>query len=184
MTPPLDISLLPGRNAGAPPFPKNLKEHLNHLAGLALAVFPFSRVKESEAPHVDAARRHFQPSQERAQAVDSPACHSPETEMPVPSRRETPPGRSSLPGIVSRTVAGIGGGYLLASACILASAALGPDLRASAIMTASLSSYAIYTAAVVWAFSARTALLAWSGLLAPSALLLAIAGVAHRVARA
>ncbi len=81
--------------------------------------------------------------------------------------------------IASRAGAAILGGYLLASASIMAPAALLPALRAEAIMTASLFSYAIYTGAALWAFAARTPGRAWLGLLAPSAVLLIAAGAGH-----
>ncbi|RZT39344.1 hypothetical protein [Cupriavidus agavae] len=89
---------------------------------------------------------------------------------------EMPP-LPALP-VLSRLLAAIFGGYLLASSAIVASAMLAPDHRASAVMASSLLSYAIYTAAVIWTFAARTTRAAWLGLLAPAALLLMLAGLA------
>ncbi|MWL89398.1 MULTISPECIES: hypothetical protein [unclassified Cupriavidus] len=80
--------------------------------------------------------------------------------------------------VISRLFSAVFGGYLLASSIIVASAALLPGQRASAVMASSLSSYAIYTAAVIWAFAARTTRGAWFGVLAPSVLVLAVAAVA------
>lgn len=45
-------------------------------------------------------------------------------------------------------------------------------------MASSLASFAIYTAVIVWVFAARSPGGAWFGVLAPSAMLLAIAGLA------
>ncbi|RZJ57851.1 MAG: DUF3649 domain-containing protein [Acidovorax sp.] len=45
--------------------------------------------------------------------------------------------------------------------------------RASALLTATLLSFAVYAAVVIWAFSARSALRAWMGLAVPSAVLAA-----------
>ncbi|MCY1223550.1 hypothetical protein D9M68_507740 [compost metagenome] len=95
---------------------------------------------------------------------------------PPPRRAPAEPG-SPLPvrarwQIAARLAAAIAGGYLLATACILGPAAWATSARPATIMSTSLLSYAVYTAAVAWAFSAATAWRAWLGLLAPSALLL------------
>lgn len=89
------------------------------------------------------------------------------------------PAPSQAMRIASRAAAAILGGYLLASASILACAAVLPGLRAEAVMTTSLLSYAIYTGAALWAFAARSARRAWLGLLAPSTVLLATAAAGH-----
>lgn len=80
--------------------------------------------------------------------------------------------------IVSRTLAAIFGGYLLATSVIVVCGALSPAAPAGAVMASSLASFAIYTGAVVWVFAARSARAAWFGVLAPSGFLLAIAGLA------
>lgn len=50
-----------------------------------------------------------------------------------------------------------------------------PEPKADAVLTATLLSFAIYTLAILWAFAARTARLAWLGLLVPTALCGALA---------
>ena len=84
---------------------------------------------------------------------------------------------AALP-VISRLLAAIFGGYLLASSAIVACGALLPSLRAQAIMASSLASFALYTAVIIWTFAARSPGGAWFGVLAPSALLLIIAGLA------
>lgn len=75
--------------------------------------------------------------------------------------------------VASRAIAGAFGGYALAS---LVTAVLSLALplvtgasRASALLTATLLSFAVYAVAVMWAFSARSALRAWVGLAIASA---------------
>jgi hypothetical protein len=77
--------------------------------------------------------------------------------------------------VASRALAGAAGGYALAS---LFTAVLAVGLprvsdtgRASALLTATLLSFAVYAAAVIWACSARSALRAWAGIAVPSAVL-------------
>jgi hypothetical protein len=79
--------------------------------------------------------------------------------------------------VASRALAGAAGGYALAS---LFTAVLAVGLprvsdtgRASALLTATLLSFAVYAAAVIWACSARSALRAWAGIAVPSAVLAA-----------
>ncbi|KQO19545.1 DUF3649 domain-containing protein [Acidovorax sp. Leaf78] len=77
--------------------------------------------------------------------------------------------------VASRALAAALGGYALAS-LFTAVLALGlprvsDTSRASALLTATQLSFAVYAAAVIWAFSARSALRAWMGLAVPSALL-------------
>lgn len=87
--------------------------------------------------------------------------------------------------VASRAIAGAFGGYALAS---LVTAVLSLALplitgasRASALLTATLLSFAVYALAVVWVFSARSALRAWAGMAIASAVfgaaLLALQGV-------
>lgn len=69
--------------------------------------------------------------------------------------------------LASRCVAAALGGYALASTLPVASVALvAPDTlaRADAALVALQLSFVVYTAAVVWAFAARSASLAWAGL--------------------
>lgn len=87
------------------------------------------------------------------------------------------PSRTGAPqlAIASRAAAAIFGGYGLASLASIVLAALLPGGRADGVLGATQLSFAIYVAAVLWVFSARTATRAWVGLLAPAALLGALA---------
>lgn len=76
--------------------------------------------------------------------------------------------------VLSRTVAAIACGYLLAALCTALLARGLPMARADAVMTATMLSFAVYACAVLWAFAARDAWRAWLGLGTP-ALLLALA---------
>jgi hypothetical protein len=80
--------------------------------------------------------------------------------------RRTP----SIPEGLSRGLAAVLAGYALAYAfTAFASLAL-PMPRAEAVVTGSMLSFVVYLIAVVWAFAARSAVRAWAGLLAGSAL--------------
>ena len=65
--------------------------------------------------------------------------------------------------LVSRIVAALGGGYVLAALFSVAVLAL-PMARAQAVITGMLASFAIYTGAVIWVFAVRSAWRAWAGL--------------------
>lgn len=75
--------------------------------------------------------------------------------------------------VASRAIAGALGGYALASLVTavlsLALPLLTGTSRASALLTATMLSFAVYALAVVWVFSARNALRAWAGLAIASA---------------
>jgi hypothetical protein len=77
-------------------------------------------------------------------------------------------------GVASRAVAAIVGGYALAGLAATVMALYLPTSRVEATLTGMLASFIIYTGAVMWVFAARTALRAWTGILAPSALLGAV----------
>lgn len=70
--------------------------------------------------------------------------------------------------LASRCVAAIAGGYALASTLPVALVALvapvapGAMAHADAALVALQLSFVVYTAAVVWAFAARSASLAWA----------------------
>lgn len=85
----------------------------------------------------------------------------------------TSPARHRL-GIAARTLAAIAGGYALAAFTTTALALSLRLPRSEAVMIATLPSFLLFAAAVVWAFAARTAWRAWAGILAPT---LAAAGV-------
>lgn len=65
--------------------------------------------------------------------------------------------------LMSRIVAAIGGGYVLAALVSVATLAL-PMSRPQAVITGMLASFAVYAGAVVWVFAVRSATRAWVGL--------------------
>lgn len=65
--------------------------------------------------------------------------------------------------MLSRVVAALIGGYALAALTSVAAAAL-PMSRTEAVLTGTLSSFVVYTAAVIWVFAVRSATRAWAGL--------------------
>ncbi|WP_455807885.1 DUF3649 domain-containing protein [Pseudomonas koreensis] len=73
--------------------------------------------------------------------------------------------------IVSRTLAAVFAGYLLASLFSTCIAQWLPITRAEAVVTGMMFSFLAYLGAVLWCFACRTALLAWVGVLTPCALL-------------
>lgn len=92
--------------------------------------------------------------------------------------------------VASRAIAGAFGGYALASLVtavlslalpLIAGASRASALLTATLLTATLLSFAVYALAVVWVFSARSALRAWAGLAIASAVfgaaLLALQGV-------
>lgn len=76
--------------------------------------------------------------------------------------------QSSL-SIAARITAAVFGGYALAHTLPIVLAAAMPMVRAEAALFAIQFSFLVYTAAVIWAFAARSALAAWLGLLIPTA---------------
>lgn len=69
--------------------------------------------------------------------------------------------------LASRCMAAALGGYALASTLPVALVALvapATQARADAALVALQLSFVVYTGAVVWAFAARSAALAWAGL--------------------
>ena len=76
-------------------------------------------------------------------------------------------------GVASRTVAAVFGGYALAACATAALALWLPAAPATAVITANLLSFLIYTVAVLWAFATRSATRAWLGILGPTLLLAA-----------
>ena len=65
--------------------------------------------------------------------------------------------------LVSRIIAALLGGYLLAALCSVAALALPMD-RQQAVFTGMLASFLLYAGAVVWVFAVRSARRAWLGL--------------------
>ncbi|QJX01875.1 DUF3649 domain-containing protein [Alcanivorax sp. IO_7] len=70
--------------------------------------------------------------------------------------------------MASRTLVAVFGGYALAAVTTAALALWLPVTRADAVITGTLLSFLIYTVAVLFAFSTRSALRAWVGILAPT----------------
>ncbi len=66
--------------------------------------------------------------------------------------------------LVSRIIAALFGGYVLAALCSIAALALPIDGR-QAVFTGMLASFLLYAGAVVWVFAVRSAWRAWLGLL-------------------
>ena len=67
--------------------------------------------------------------------------------------------------VFSRVIAALVGGYLLANVAAVALSYLLPGSKSDGVMVAVFVSFFIYVAAVIWVFSARTAWIAWFGLL-------------------
>lgn len=90
---------------------------------------------------------------------------------------ENPTSRSAHRlAVLSRTLAAAAGGYALMIAFDAALTLLLPIARRSAFLYAVQAGFLIYTLAIIWAFSARTATRAWLGLLAALASLSLVVG--------
>lgn len=83
--------------------------------------------------------------------------------------------------LISRIVAAIGGGYVLAALVSVAVLAL-PVSRPQAVIGGMLGSFAVYAAAVVWVFAVRSATRAWVGLVVAALPLLPFAWTAWSAA--
>lgn len=79
--------------------------------------------------------------------------------------------------VVSRIAAAVLGGYALATALSIALAGIMSGPRADAVLAATILSFTIHLAAILWAFAARCAGRAWLGLLVPTALAGALAAL-------
>jgi len=73
-------------------------------------------------------------------------------------------------GVLSRSLAAIFGGYALAATCAMFFAVALPIARAQAVLTGMLVAIVLCACAALWAFATRTALRAWIGIAAPTAL--------------
>lgn len=85
-------------------------------------------------------------------------------------------------GVAARALAAIGGGYVLTSIVSALLALALPLPRADAVTIATLLSFVVYTCAILWVFATTSALRAWGGILACSAVLGAILWLAGRTA--
>ncbi|UTF60645.1 DUF3649 domain-containing protein [Gilvimarinus sp. DA14] len=75
--------------------------------------------------------------------------------------------------LASHIIAALFGGYLLALSASVLLAAVLPASRSDATLVAHLISFAVYVAAIVWAFAAPHHLRAWLNMLIPVLPLLA-----------
>ena len=66
-------------------------------------------------------------------------------------------------GVAARTLAAIGGGYVLTSIASALLAIALPLPRADAVSIATLLSFVIYTCIILWVFATSSALRAWIG---------------------
>lgn len=65
----------------------------------------------------------------------------------------------------SRVLAALIGGYVFTSATVVLVSVLWPGSMAQGVFWATMLSFLLYAAAVIWTFTARTATRAWAGLL-------------------
>jgi hypothetical protein len=70
--------------------------------------------------------------------------------------------------LLSRVLAAAAGGYGLAAAASIFLSRVLPMPQADAVLAATLISFAVYAAAILWAFAAPSAKAAWLGVLAPA----------------
>ncbi|WP_043312170.1 hypothetical protein [Pseudomonas sp. ML96] len=73
--------------------------------------------------------------------------------------------------LLSRTLAALLGGYALTCACVIFLGAVLPLPKSQAILAASLTSFAVYTAVIVWAFATPNLKRIWLVLLIASLVL-------------
>lgn len=76
------------------------------------------------------------------------------------------------PGLISRVVAAVAGGYAVGALVSVACAVLLPLARSEAVITGMMLSFLAYAGVVLWAFAARNTWRAWAGVLLPGLLLL------------
>lgn len=68
--------------------------------------------------------------------------------------------------MLSRIIAAVVGGYALSTLAVVSLSSLFVENRAYGVLSATLPSFAIYTAAILWVFACRNAWRAWGGLAA------------------
>lgn len=81
--------------------------------------------------------------------------------------------------VASRVAAAALGGYALSSAATVLMALLWPAPKAQAVLWASMLSFAIYSVAVIWVFTTRSAKRAWAGMLIVTAICAGLAWLIH-----
>ncbi len=73
--------------------------------------------------------------------------------------------------VASRVAAAAFGGYAFTSAATVLLSLVWPIPKAQAVLSATMLSFTVYTVAVIWVFSTRSATRAWVGLAGATALL-------------
>lgn len=73
--------------------------------------------------------------------------------------------RANSLALLSRIAAAIFGGYLLATAVTILLGAVLPLPKGQAVLAGSLASFAVYTAAIIWAFAEKSLKRVWIGML-------------------
>ncbi|WP_077047261.1 DUF3649 domain-containing protein [Pseudomonas sp. KK4] len=86
--------------------------------------------------------------------------------------------------VLSRVLAAVLGGYVLTALASVCLTLWVPMARADAAVTGMTGSFLVYLLAVLWCFGCRTAWRAWLGLIAPSLVLAAAAGLMYWGGRA
>jgi len=81
--------------------------------------------------------------------------------------------------VISRSLAALLGGYLLASMVSICVALLAPMPQVDATLTGLLLSFVFYLLAFIWCFACRSAWRAWLGVLLPSLVLAMVNGLAY-----
>lgn len=81
--------------------------------------------------------------------------------------------------VFSRVLAAAFGGYALSASAAVLLALIWPAPRVQGVLWGSMLSFAIYTTAVIWAFTTRSAIRAWGGMLAGAALCAGLAWWLH-----
>jgi len=79
--------------------------------------------------------------------------------------------------VASRVLAAALGGYALASALTVLLALIWPLPKSQAVLAATMLSFTLYAAAVIWVFSVRSVTRAWLGMLIPTVLVAALCWV-------
>lgn len=73
--------------------------------------------------------------------------------------------------VASRVLAAAVGGYALTSVLTVLLALVWPIARAEAVLASAMLGFVWYAVAVIWVFCARSALRAWTGMVAPTVVL-------------
>jgi len=84
--------------------------------------------------------------------------------------------RRSPDSVLSRSIAAIVGGYAVSNLVAIAFATALPMVQAEAVMTSMMLSFLFYALAAIWAFSAKTAMLGWAGMIVTGLIALLIWG--------